>query len=61
MKNGLVGERLTFNEIMSYDLPRNYEIFTAIVKQLKIKQLVPFVGAGLSTFLFKSWVGFLSH
>lgn len=50
---------LTFDAILDYHSD-NGNIFDELTQRVKINAIVPFVGAGLSAFAFRMWVGFLT-
>jgi len=53
---------LTFDEIMNFDKERNVEVYSDIVKLYKNKNIIPFIGAGMSVSAgFMTWEGFLKH
>ena len=55
---------LTFDEIMNYHNPLNLDVFNEIVKILNKdskEDLTPFVGAGLSAFVYPGWQGLLKE
>ena len=51
---------LKFDKIMDFDIRRNRDIYEEIVVRFKDDSLIPFIGAGLSAFLFKTWDMFIN-
>lgn len=54
---------MDFQEIMAFNAPYNQKNFDALIKKIKLHQVVPYIGAGMSMLfddVYPSWGGFLN-
>ncbi|AKN31872.1 hypothetical protein Ccar_13770 [Clostridium carboxidivorans P7] len=54
---------MDFQEIMAFNAPYNQKNFDALIEKIKLYQVVPYVGAGMSMLfdgIYPSWEGFLN-
>ncbi len=54
---------MDFQEIMAFNAPYNQKNFDTLIEKIKLYQVVPYIGAGISMLfdgVYPSWGGFLN-